>query len=257
MVTSTTRHYGTTPSITSPPPPYDEEPVRAPLPPLPPWPPPRALFVGLLAVSMVGVLAYLSVTTISRAFPPAGCPTITSTAGCPTITSTIGGPTITSTVGGPTITSTARCPAITPTPTPEVPPPEIPWPGKTYIIQDRKSGNVITLMEGSISLEAPTSKGVEVGGQQWECIMKEGWLGFKNPVSGRFLGHDSRGYLQADAVEQHSWEEFCVRQHPEGGYVLFLRHYDGLEHIGLSWGRLAKVGDSSSELLWDFVKPKV
>src|SRR5437667_8177742 len=76
------------------------------------------------------------------------------------------------------------CPSADPPPPPPPPPPVGPWPGNTYLILDRESERVITLMEGDISLQVAASGGAKVGGQQWECVETNGWIGFRNPVSG-------------------------------------------------------------------------
>jgi hypothetical protein len=131
----------------------------------------------------------------------------------------------------------------------------IPWPGSTFILRDAFSGHVLTLLSGSLSLSPPGSR----GSIHWKCIETKGWLGFKNTVSGRFLGHDARGKLTCSAGEQKGWENFCVRMHPEGGYVLLMTHFERLWHVGVRVERgvecLAKTGDGGNDgIIWEFVK---
>jgi hypothetical protein len=131
----------------------------------------------------------------------------------------------------------------------------VPWPGSTFILRDAFSGHVLTLLSGSLSLSPPGSR----GSIHWKCVETKGWLGFKNTVSGRFLGHDDKGKLRCSAGEQKGWENFCVRLRPEGGYVLLMQHWERLWHVGVRVERgvecLAKMGDGGNEgVVWEFVK---
>ena len=104
----------------------------------------------------------------------------------------------------------------------------IPWPGRTYRIQHRTSGRLITLVEGRLQLQLPeTTKGA--GGWYWVCVDRNGWLGFRSPVSGTYMGHDKRGRIWAQYSHHESHESFCVRRHPEGGYVILVKHGEGRE----------------------------
>jgi len=138
-----------------------------------------------------------------------------------------------------------------------------PWPGSTYIIRSTSpgtSGHVITLLEGQVVLAKPGGR----GSIHWDCVEKDGWLGFKNPVSGKFLGHDEPGRLRCVVDQHRDWEYFCIRMKPGGGFVLLLRHggrAERLWQVGLKVergrkkeeGRLAKI-EGSDGIVWDFVK---
>jgi hypothetical protein len=131
----------------------------------------------------------------------------------------------------------------------------VPWPGSTFIIRHALTGQVLTLLSGQLVLSPPGSR----GSIHWKCVEAKGWLGFRNTVSGRFLGHDSRGNLCCSAGEQKGWENFCVRLHPEGGYVLLMTHFERLWHVGSKVERgvemLAKTGDGGNDgIIWEFVK---
>ena len=131
----------------------------------------------------------------------------------------------------------------------------VPWPGSTFIIRSVSSGHVITLLDGKIELSPP-------GGHssiRWVCIETKGWLGFRNPVSGKFLGHDKHGRLSCFADRHQQWERFCVRLRPEGGYVLFMTHHERLWPVGMKVEegveKLAKIGDGvSNGMIWEFIK---
>lgn len=130
----------------------------------------------------------------------------------------------------------------------------VPWPDSTFIIRSVESGQVITLLEGQIVLTQPGDHGM-----YWQCVETKGWLGFRNTVSGKFLGFDSRGTLGCSAERHQGWENFCVRHHPGGGCVLLMRHWDSLWHVGIKVEqgveKLAKIGEGGSDgVVWEFAK---
>jgi len=131
----------------------------------------------------------------------------------------------------------------------------VPWPSSTFIIRCVSSGHVITLLDGQIQLTQPGGR----GSIHWACTETKGWLGFRNTVSGKFLGHDVKGRLCCSAERQQGWEYFCVRMRPEGGCVLLMTHYERLWHVGIKEEqgveKLAKIGDGGSDgIVWEFVK---
>lgn len=105
----------------------------------------------------------------------------------------------------------------------------VPWPGSTYIIRSVASGHVVTLLDGRILLTQPGGR----GSIHWVCEETKGWLGFRNTVSGKFLGHDKWGKLSCFADRHRGWEHFCNRPRPEGGCVLLMKHWDSLWQIGI------------------------
>ena len=131
----------------------------------------------------------------------------------------------------------------------------VPWPNSTFIIRSVSSGHVITLVEGQISLSQPGGR----GSIHWACMELKGWLGFRNTVSGKFLGHDSKGRLCCSVERHQGWECFCVRMRPEGGCVLLMKHYDQLWHVGIKVEegveKLAKISEGGSGgMVWEFVR---
>ena len=130
----------------------------------------------------------------------------------------------------------------------------VPWPGSTFIIRSVSSGHVITLLDGQIVL-------AQLGGRgsiHWACVETKGWLGFQNPVSGRFLGHDINGRLCCLGGRHQGWENFCVRMRPEGGHVLLMTHYEKLWYVGIKVEqgveKLAKSENVSNGVVWEFVR---
>jgi hypothetical protein len=131
----------------------------------------------------------------------------------------------------------------------------VPWPSSTFIIRCVSSGHVITLLDGQIELTQPGGR----GSIHWACMETKGWLGFRNTVSGKFLGHDVKGRLCCSAERHQGWEYFCVRMRPEGGCVLLMTHYERLWHVGIKVEqgveKLAKIGDGGSDgIVWEFAK---
>lgn len=101
--------------------------------------------------------------------------------------------------------------------------PSVPGPGKTYKIHLKNTGKVITLTEGRVVLQSP-AEAQRGRGYYWACVETGNWLGFRNHVSGTFLGHDARSGLCAHATHHKFYESFCVRHHRDGGYLLLVRY---------------------------------
>ena len=114
----------------------------------------------------------------------------------------------------------------------------VPWPSSTFMIRCVSSGHVLTLLNGQIALTQPSGR----GSVDWACVEAKGWLGFRNVVSGKFLGHDAKGRLCCSAERLQGWEYFCVRMRPEGGCVLLMRHYERLWHLGVKVGAGGREG---------------
>jgi len=131
----------------------------------------------------------------------------------------------------------------------------VPWPGSTFIIRALSTGQVITLLDGQIVLASPGAR----GSIHWKCVETKGWLGFRNAVSGNYLGHNDKGVLRCRVDKHQGWENFCARLRPEGGYVLLMTHFERLWHIGIKKERgvemLAKLGDGGSKgIVWEFIE---
>jgi hypothetical protein len=128
----------------------------------------------------------------------------------------------------------------------------VPWPGSTFIIRSVSTGHVLTLCDGQVVTSPPGGR----GSIHWACVETKGWLGFRNVVSGRFLGHDNAGRLRCTADRHQEWEKFCVRMTPDEGYVLLMTHWERLWQVGITVERgverLAKIGEPG--IVWEFVK---
>ena len=139
-----------------------------------------------------------------------------------------------------------------------------PWPGPCYIIRSAGSARVITLQDGRVTLSPPD--GSHRGCIYWNCVESDGRVGFKTPVAGTYLGHDSSGNLRCSAKRHFGWEQFSVRARPEGGFVLLSRHYNSLWPVGVKDKdgggggggeamELAKFDGSAEQgMVWGFIK---
>ncbi|KAI1385863.1 uncharacterized protein F4822DRAFT_356346 [Hypoxylon trugodes] len=129
----------------------------------------------------------------------------------------------------------------------------VPWPGQTYIIREPSTRMQITLIDGELRLE--DHKG-DQGGYHWKCIETNGWLGFYNPSDMLHIGHDNRGNFIARAQQHDSWEYFGTRAHPDGGYLLLMRHGNTLWKmtIGEDGRKLVETNEKEKGTAWEFVK---
>ncbi|KAI4861680.1 hypothetical protein F4820DRAFT_432844 [Hypoxylon rubiginosum] len=126
-----------------------------------------------------------------------------------------------------------------------------PWPGNTYIIRDPDSRQQVTLVRGQLRLARHLGN---QGGYHWECIEKDGWLGFRSPSDHLHIGHDNRRNFIATAKDHRPWEYFNTRAHPKGGHILLVVH--GWQQWKMT---IAKDGHSLIETLdegtaWEFKK---
>ncbi|CAI6087294.1 hypothetical protein V2G26_019561 [Clonostachys chloroleuca] len=105
--------------------------------------------------------------------------------------------------------------------------------GRTYLIIESSSGRAISLPGALVGgdrllLQAP-GEGFAAK-KHWLCVEKDGYLGFQNPASGRFMGHDGSwegggiSGVRASATVLEQWELFTLRPHPEGGNLLLSPH---------------------------------
>lgn len=97
-----------------------------------------------------------------------------------------------------------------------------PWKSNKYIIRDPESKLVIALRNDVLGL---FSERYYYGGAgRWRSIENgHMWLGFRNIISGTYIGHDGKGKFVANAKRHSDWECFCTRQHPSGGHLLLMK----------------------------------
>ncbi|KAF2463282.1 uncharacterized protein BDR25DRAFT_307876 [Lindgomyces ingoldianus] len=125
----------------------------------------------------------------------------------------------------------------------------------TVIIRSISSGYVITLLDGQVVLAPPGGQ----GSIHWKCVETEGWIGFRNPISNRFLCHDWSGRLKCSAEQHNGWRHFTITPMPNGGYIMQMLHWwtlrpivinaeEGLQKIGRNGNKL------SEGIIWEFIK---
>ncbi|KAK8900776.1 hypothetical protein QC760_010540 [Botrytis cinerea] len=133
----------------------------------------------------------------------------------------------------------------------------VPEPGEIFVIRERGYGKIITLKDGNLQLNSNINR---VGGCYWICVEKNGWLGFRNYISGTYIGHNGNGKFYAQATYHNDWESFCAREHPNEGYQLLTRHGSKLRKMDIK-----KSSDELNELdelveidtggtTWEFAK---
>jgi hypothetical protein len=136
-------------------------------------------------------------------------------------------------------------------------------PGKEgHIIRDPKTGLAIVLKDGHLGLR-PEEEGYgndiyNYGrGSHWHCVENdEMWLGFRNSVSGTYIGHNNEKKFVARAGKHREWEWFCVRQHPDGGHILLVRHWSGFRAMSVESATRELVVDENREggTAWEFIR---
>lgn len=133
--------------------------------------------------------------------------------------------------------------------------PSIPSHELTVIIRSISSGQVITLIDGNVVLASPGS----CGSIHWTCVETEGWIGFRNRVSNKFLCHDGNGRLKCTADQRDGWRQFTVTPMPDEGYIMQMLDWWKLRPIvidaekGLQ--KLGRNGNNLSEgIVWEFIK---
>lgn len=128
----------------------------------------------------------------------------------------------------------------------------VPGPDEIFVIRNRENGMAIALVDGQLQLcEGVTAP----GGSHWRCVEKEGWLGFRNCVSGTYIGHDGEKKFIAKVSHHYPHEYFCVRPHPQkGGYELLMRHGNELWRMNVGSDGKSLVETKHDGATWDFFK---
>lgn len=128
----------------------------------------------------------------------------------------------------------------------------VPSDGSTFIIRSVCCGNVITMLDGQVVL-APYDGGASV----WTCVESEGWFGFRNRISNKFLCHGWNGTLKCSAEQHDKWRHFTITPVPKGGYIMQMLDWWTLRPIivnaenGLQ--TLARTGNKLSQgIVWEF-----
>ncbi|KAJ5374141.1 hypothetical protein N7517_006147 [Penicillium concentricum] len=129
-----------------------------------------------------------------------------------------------------------------------------PWKGRSYIIRDPATNLVIGLQKGILRL-MPERSGHGCG-IYWSCVESDHmFLGFQNLVSGTFIGHNNKNKFIAEAKVLNDFESFCVRAHPDGGYLLLVKQGRGFLPMRVDGGTRLVVSTNRDEgIVWEFIR---
>ncbi|KAL6871696.1 hypothetical protein HDV57DRAFT_270545 [Trichoderma longibrachiatum] len=130
----------------------------------------------------------------------------------------------------------------------------VPWPGNKYHIFINDTDRAICANDSGGVYVYDINSDVH---QQytWLCVEKNGYFGFNNTQTGRYIGHNSHDLLRAEAWNFEAWELMTVRKHPEGGYELLSPHWwHTLKKVTVLAGSDELVLRQHGTTLWQFVK---
>jgi hypothetical protein len=134
----------------------------------------------------------------------------------------------------------------------------VPSHGSTVIIRSISCGNVLTLLDGHVVLAPPSGRGSIL----WTCIETEGWFGFRNCVSAKFICHGRDGRLKCSAEQHDSWRHFTITPVPKGGYIMQMLDWWTLRPVVINVKNglqmLGRTGNKLSEgIVWTFLESGV
>ncbi|KAK7926629.1 hypothetical protein PG985_003627 [Apiospora marii] len=85
--------------------------------------------------------------------------------------------------------------------------PAVPWPGNTYVIIEKNSGRpIVRNWDSGVSLGKPKKASTIPAKSKWLCVETNNHIGFQNPKSGCYVGHNGNDCLIASAQELNEWE---------------------------------------------------
>ncbi|KAI1308090.1 hypothetical protein F5Y03DRAFT_351162 [Xylaria venustula] len=135
---------------------------------------------------------------------------------------------------------------------------DVPEPNGVYMIRDLISQKAITLVDGHVTLlrDAGTQ-----GGWHWKFEERSDlYVGFRNTVSGKYLGRDNKGGFCALYGKLDGWESFQLRHRQSGGYNLLgkdrsvMRAMAIIDDESIPTPKLVECMDMEKAARWEFVK---
>jgi hypothetical protein len=131
----------------------------------------------------------------------------------------------------------------------------VPSHGATVIIRSVSCGNVLALLDGHVVLAPPR----DCESTTWTCVETDGWFGFRNCITNKFICHGWDGRLKCSAEQHDGWRHFTITPVPKRGYVMQMLDWFVLRPIVRNAERgLPKVGRTGSklseEIVWEFIK---
>ncbi|KJZ80150.1 hypothetical protein HIM_00864 [Hirsutella minnesotensis 3608] len=134
-------------------------------------------------------------------------------------------------------------------------PQRVPWPGNTYKIIERASGRAMTLEHDKLCLSDAAK--IPDTASAWLCVDIDGYFGFQNPKTGRYIGNDGNGGVFANATSPSKTGRVVPRRHPAGGYQLLMPMDDHSRLVTVAEDGQGLVLRHHGTTLWDFHKVRV
>lgn len=127
----------------------------------------------------------------------------------------------------------------------------VPQCGGTYEIVEVATGKCLTVEKGKLVLAFESSRNKAC---HWRCEKKEGWFGFSNAVTARYLGYNRNSELIAEAGHHKEWEYIHILPTRAGYYKLLVIQGQELLEVAVEGGnkKLVIRQDGGSE--WRFEK---
>lgn len=127
---------------------------------------------------------------------------------------------------------------------------------RPLMIRTKKDPHLyITLCDGEVKLlPNPTS----TDGSFWYCVRTGGWYGFRNTVSGTFLGRHTAGSIYAAQRFHSANEYFTVERDVNGGYIMhvFSSQDTRLIPVSISEDTHSLIHGKEEGVAWEFIGSK-
>jgi len=126
--------------------------------------------------------------------------------------------------------------------------------GNKFLIIERLSGKAIAPKgNGGLCLQDLNEAGRAES--SWLCVESDGYLGLLNSKTGRYIGHNGKGVMQALVTNFGSWECITTRDQPGGGYKLLVPNWwYSLKTVVVAEDGKTLVKRDHGNTLWDFIQ---
>lgn len=127
---------------------------------------------------------------------------------------------------------------------------------RTFMIRTKQQPHRhLSLENGELKLLESVEAG---GGWLWHCFKNCGWFGFRNTVSGTYLGHawwDDQHRLLAKAPHHQADEYFIADRQTDGGYTLLALNDNKLLPVATAGvhDMLLRQAEEPIGTAWEFV----
>ncbi|KAK0742967.1 hypothetical protein B0T18DRAFT_414142 [Schizothecium vesticola] len=126
--------------------------------------------------------------------------------------------------------------------------------GNKFLIVESLSGKAIAPDgNGGLCLQDLGEAGK--ADHSWLCVESGGYLGLLNSKTGRYIGHNGEGVMQASVTKFGAWECITTRDQPGGGYKLLVPHWwYSLKTVVVAEDGKTLVTRDHGNTLWDFIQ---